>query len=386
MELFLSQIRHMTPGFDPTPEQLQLIRNTAEHAKAELSTRQSVMIELDFPTSDIVYRRNLTRAELETISRVILDRTRTPCEQAIKDAKIRLDQIDEVVLVGGSTRMPAVRALVQQIFRRKPHDELNPDETVALGAAIQANVLAGGTTDVLLLDVTPLSLGIETIGAMMSTIIPRNTTIPTKVADNYTTFVDNQTGVEINVYQGERDFVKDNRKLASFTLKGIPPLPAGAAKVEVTFLIDADGILHVAAREVHTGIEQVVEVKPSYGLTDEEIERMLRDSIMYASEDIGARRIAEARTEGQRILSATEKVLGQLRRGEIAISPARLQTLNIASVIDTLYALRRALQGEDAGLMNSTLTALEQATEPLAQEIMNTSVAQALAGKAVVDV
>jgi molecular chaperone DnaK len=383
MELFITQIRHITPAFEPTPEQLQKIRTIAEQAKIDLSTQQHVMIEIDLPESGVAYRRNLTLEEFKRIAKSVIDRTRKPCEDAVRDAKLQMDDIDEVVLVGGSTRMPMVKALVREIFGRKPHDELDPEETVALGAAIQADVLAGRTKDVLLLDVTPLSLGIETMGGMMSTIIPRNTTIPAKAADTYTTFADDQTGVEINVFQGERDFVKDNRHLASFTLKGIPPLPAGAAKVEVTFLIDADGILQVHAVEAHTGIEQQVEVKPSYGLTDEEVERMLRDSIENASSDIAGRRIAEAKTEAQRILGATEKVLGQLRRGQLNISAAKLRELNVANVIDALYALRRAANGEDAAEIAKQQKLLEEATEPLAHEIMNASVAEALTGKTV---
>jgi molecular chaperone DnaK (HSP70) len=242
-------------------------------------------------------------------------------------------------------------------------------------------VLAGGSTDVLLLDVTPLSLGIETIGGMMSTIIPRNTTIPTKAQENYTTFADEQTGVEVNVYQGERDFVKDNRHLASFTLKGIPPLPAGAPKVEVTFLIDADGILHVSALETHTGIAQTIEVKPSYGLSEDEIIRMLRESVVHANEDIAARRLGEAKTEGERIANATEKVLGDIRRGDISIEKRILDALKIDRIIDSLYALRKALSGEDAKEIQSLTEALETVTSSLAQEILNASVSQALAGK-----
>lgn len=383
MEMMITQLSHLNPQFHPTPEELQHIRTKAEQLKIDLSTHVQYMIELDFPRAGIAYRRKISRQELETISKGIVERTRKICEEAIHDAGLHVDDIDEVVLVGGATRMPAVKALVKDVFKTKPHDELNPDETVALGAAIQANVLAGQSKDVLLLDVTPLSLGIETVGGMMSTIIPRNTTIPTKATETYTTFVDNQTGVEINVYQGERDFVKDNRKLAEFILKGIPPLPAGAAKVEVTFLIDADGILHVSAREAHTGIEQQVEVKPSYGLTDEEIERMLKESIEFAGVDIEARRLTEVKTEGQRLLAATEKVLGQLRRGQLAIPASVLQSLNVASIIDALYALRKSIQGEDAQLISDHVKALETSTEPLAQEIMNATVAESLTGKTV---
>jgi molecular chaperone DnaK len=383
MELFITQIGHLSPTFVPTPEQIQKIRTIAEQAKIDLTTLQHVTVEIDLPESGIAYRRNLTLDEFKRIAKTVIDRTRKPCEDAIRDAKLQLDDIDEVVLVGGATRMPMVKALVKEIFQRKPHDELNPDETVALGAAIQADVLAGRTQDVLLLDVTPLSLGIETMGGMMSTIISRNTTIPSKQTETYTTFADNQTGVEINVFQGERDFVKDNRHLASFTLKGVPPMPAGAAKVEVTFQIDADGILHVHAKEGHTGVEQEVEVKPSYGLTDEEIEQMLRDSIENASSDIAGRRLVESKTEAQRILAATERVLGQLRRGQLNIPAAKLKELNVANVIDALYALRRAVNGEDAVEIAKQQKLLEDATTPLAQEIMNASVAEALTGKTV---
>lgn len=381
MEMVLTQLHHLNPAFTPSPEELQQIRTHVESIKIELSSKVQCMLEIDIPRAAIAYRRKISRPELETITKGIIDRTRKICLDAVKDAGLDIDDIDEVVLVGGSTRMPSVKALVKDIFKIKPHDGLNPDETVALGAAIQANVLAGNSKDVLLLDVTPLSLGIETVGGMMSTIISRNTTIPTKAQDTYTTFVDNQTGVEINVYQGERDFVKDNRKLAEFTLKGIPPLPAGAAKVEVTFLIDADGILHVSAREAHTGIQQQVEVKPSYGLTEEEIERMLKESMEFAHVDIQERRITESKTEGQRLLAATEKVLGQLRRGQLAISSTVLQSLNVASIIDALYALRKSIQADDANEILSNIKSLETATEPLAQEIMNASVAEALTGK-----
>ena len=383
MDLFITQIQHITPGFVPTPEQIQRIRTVAEKAKIDLSTNMKVMIEIDIPEAGIAYRRNLTNDEFKRVAKTVIDRTRKPCEDAIRDAKLDVDDLDEVVLVGGSTRMPMVKELVKDIFKRKPHDELNPDETVALGAAIQADILAGETKDVLLLDVTALSLGIETMGGMMSTIIPRNTTIPTTASDTYTTFVDNQTGVEINVFQGERDFVKDNRHLASFTLKGIPPLPAGAAKVDVRFLIDADGILNVRAIETHTGLEQTVDVKPSYGLTDEEVERMLRDSITNAPADIAARRLVESKTEAQRILAATEKVLGQLRRGQLSIPAAKLKQINVGAVIDALYALRRAVNSEDPVEITKQQKLLETATEPLAKEIMNASIAEALTGKTV---
>jgi Fe-S protein assembly chaperone HscA len=383
MELFISQIQRIEPNFQPNPEELQYIRQESERAKIALASAQTITVDIQLPRMNVNYKRNLTRNELEMMVRPILEKTKQPCLDALKDARLTPADIDEVVLVGGSTRMPAVKELVAQLFKIRPHDELNPDETVALGAAIQANVLSGGSTEILLLDVTPLSLGIETIGGMMSTIIPRNTTIPTKARENYTTFADNQTGVEVNVYQGERDRVKDNRRLAAFTLKGIPPLPAGAAKVEVTFMIDADGILHVSALETHTGIAQTIEVKPSYGLTDEEIERMLRESIIHAQEDIAARRLGEAKTEGERIANATEKVLGDIRHGSISFPKEKLQELKIDKIIDSLYSLRKSLTSENYKEIKEATELLEQHTELLAHEIMNASVSQALTGKTV---
>lgn len=381
MELFISQLQRIEPNFTPTPEELQQIRQEAERAKIALSEAQNVTVDLQLPRLSINYKRNVSRGELEMMARPILDKTKQPCIDALADAGIKASGIDEVVLVGGSTRMPMVKQLVQELFGRKPHDSLNPDETVALGAAIQANVLSGGMTEILLLDVTPLSLGIETIGSMMSTIISRNTTIPTTAKESYTTFAENQTGVEINVFQGERDLVQDNRHLASFTLKGIPPLPAGAAKVEVTFMIDADGILHVSALETHTGIAQQIEVKPSYGLTDEEIERMLRESIIHAKEDIAARRLGEAKTEGERVANATEKVLGDIRRGEISLSKESVASLKVDQIIDSLYALRKVLSTNDAKEIKALTEMLEEVTEPMAHEILNASVSQALTGK-----
>jgi len=224
------------------------------------------------------------------------------CRNALKDAGLKISQIDEVVMVGGSTRMALVKKMVSEFFERPVHDELNPDEVVALGAAIQADILAGNRKDILLLDVTPLSLGIETLGGLMDVIITRNSKIPTKAGRQYSTSVDGQVNMKISIYQGERDLVKENRKLAEFDLKGIPPMPAGFPKVDINFLLNADGILTIRATELRSGLKQEVEVKPAYGLTDEEIEKMLLDSIAHAKDDIAKRMLIEARTEGEQLV------------------------------------------------------------------------------------
>jgi Fe-S protein assembly chaperone HscA len=286
-------------------EGIQRLRRAVIHAKEELSFVPAATIELEYRGKK--YQREITRELFDKLITPIVERTLGPCRDCIKDAGVGIDQIDEVVMVGGSTRIPLVRSAVESLFRAKPHTELNPDEVVALGAAVQAAILSGAVDNKLLLDVTPLSLGIETMGGVVSKLIHRNSTIPASATETFTTAVDGQTNVLIHVVQGERELVKDNRSLARFDLKGIPPVQAGMARIEVRFLIDANGILSVTARDQHTGKEHTVEVKPSYGLTDEQVEKMIEESFEKAEADFAARQVREQRVEADAILLAVEK-------------------------------------------------------------------------------
>ncbi len=361
------------------PEATQELRKALIGAKHELSAADAVTVKFPLPRQPAgagaggVYPRRISRQELEGWIRPIVDRTMGPVKMALADARLKPEQMDEVVLVGGSTRVPLVRRTVEEYFRRRPHIELNPDEVVALGAAVQANILESGVTNMLLLDVTPLSLGIETMGGVVAKIIPRNSTVPASAQELFTTGVDNQTGIDIHVLQGERELAKDCRSLARFQLK-VPPSPAGAARVEVKFLIDANGILQVAARDLHAGEERSLEVQPSYGLNDAEIERMLEESIEYAEQDFSERQLIEARNEAETILRATEKSLGQEQAAEV--EPAERRAIDAAAT-----ALREAMEGTDYKLIRARIDELNQATLPLAERIMNRAMATALEGK-----
>ena len=359
------------------PDHMQTVRLEAERVKIRLSEELHAQIAIDLPKEKGRYTRELTRDQLESLTRDIIERTLAPCRLALKDAGLTPVAIDEVVLVGGSTRMPLVRQRVQELFGKQPHCELNPDEVVALGAAVQADILSGGTTDMLLLDVTPLSLGIETMGGVMSSLIRRNTTIPASAKEMFTTYVDGQTGVDIHILQGERELVKDNRSLARFRLK-VSPLPAGVPRIEVTFLIDANGILNVKASDMRTAQSQSIEVKPSYGLSDQEVERMIEDSFKFAADDVNARKLIEARLDAGALITTTEKSLGE---GSHLIAQAEAEKIRSA-----LSSLVTARDGNDPKVIRARMADLEQAAQPLSVAMMNDSLKRSLQGKKVSEV
>jgi Fe-S protein assembly chaperone HscA len=357
-------------------EAVQTIRKAVIDGKIALSSQTEAALDFTLPDGT-QYQRTLTRAQFEQLIKPIADRTLGPVRQALKDSGLQPNQIDEVVLVGGSTRIPLVRRLVEEVFQRMPHSDLNPDEVVALGAAVQANILSGGseaTKEMLLLDVTPLSLGIESLGGGVVKIIHRNSTIPESATEHFTTGVEGQTSVAIHVVQGERELAKDCRSLARFDLKGVPPMPAGLPRIEVKFLLDANGILHVSAREARSGKEAEIEVQPSYGLTDEQVENMILESFDYAEEDFAKRQVIEARNEADTILSALEK-------GRTSPAWQELSSRERDDIGKLENALKAVMPGDDYHAIRTGIDALNQATMHLAELMMDSAVSTALKGK-----
>ena len=357
---------------DPSPETVRAALDAARAAKHALTDADTTDLIVTFAGAS--HTLTLTRAHFDALVRPVVERTGPACRRALKDAKLRAGDLDGVILVGGSTRVPLVRAYVQELFGKEPLSDLDPDQVGAYGAALQADLLAGESPehDALIHDVIPLSLGIETMGGVAEKILPRNTTIPAARAQQFTTYADRQTGFELHVVQGERELAGDNRSLARFTLKGIPPMPAGAARLEVTFRVDADGLLTVTAREENTGVTQEVAVTPSFGLTPDDVERMLLDSYEHAEDDLRARQLRERTVEGEQVLQATRTALD--------IDGDVLDEDELAQVHGALAALQKALGDKDSRAIHHRIEALDRATQPLAERRMNRAVARAMAG------
>ncbi|MBK9485632.1 MAG: Fe-S protein assembly chaperone HscA [Chitinophagaceae bacterium] len=344
----------------------QVLRLKAEEAKKYLSSNE--LFKTEYEGKEI----SISRESFEAVVKPIVERTIASCKNALKDAGLKKNEVDEIVMVGGSTRVPLVKEMVSAFFEKKLNDTVDPDEVVALGAAIQADILAGNTTDMLLLDITPLSLGLETMGGLMDVLLPRNSKIPARASRQYTTYKDGQSGMKIAVYQGERDMVKDNRRLAEFNLTGIPGMPAGMPKVEISFLINADGILVVNAKELRSGVEQSIEVKPQNGLTDEDVEKMLQDSMEHAKEDMDLRALTEAKTEAEQLLQTTEKFL---QKNFESLTKVEVTTTSLA-----MQALQLSLDMNDKNLIQTKTEELNDISRPYAERIMDEAVQKAMKG------
>ncbi len=366
---WISQNPEIETTIKNDPSFAQMIRLKAESAKKALTHSN----EFKDAIGDVDLELNVEA--FESLIMPLVMQTIACCKQAMKDASLTSTEIQAVLMVGGSTRVPLVKRMVSAYFEQPVNDSVNPDEVVALGAAVQADILAGNNTSTLLLDITPLSLGIETAGGLMDVLIPRNAKIPSSSSRQYTTQVDGQASMRISVFQGERDLVKDNRKLAEFNLTNIPGMPAGLAKVSVSFMINADGILTVAAKELRSGVEQHIEVRPQYGITDADVEQMLMDSINNAQTDIAARALAEAKTEGEQLLKTTEKFLQK--------NISALQQNEMMDTANAMQSLQLALTMEDKNLIQQKIETLNSISRPYAERIMDEAIAKAIKGKSV---